>query len=100
MNTQNTNNTKEENIVRNVLKNEITWIIFILGILWGAVQGIVLPLQKVQIQISTVQTQLLNLDQMQMDISDIKSAHAVFSSQQATQDAQISAILSKLNLIK
>lgn len=55
-----TQEEQQDGVVRAVLRNEITWIIFILGILWGALQGIVLPLQKVQIQIAQIQTEIQN----------------------------------------
>ena len=44
------NSPQEENAVRAVLRNEITWILFIVGSVWGAVVWIILPIQALQIK--------------------------------------------------
>lgn len=51
---------KQENIVRTVLKNEVTWILGILVAGWGVVTQIILP-------ISVIQTQLAQIQQNQQD---------------------------------
>lgn len=50
---------KNENIIRTVMKNEITWMVFLVGCIWGVVSTIVLPLQKLQIQSASIQEQLI-----------------------------------------
>lgn len=54
---------KEQNIVRTVLKNEITWIVMIVATIWGCVQTVILPIQSLQFQIT----------QLQVAISEIKT---------------------------
>lgn len=46
------------NALQKMLRNEITWAIFIIGLLWGCVQTVVLPLQKLQLQVSQIQLDL------------------------------------------
>lgn len=53
---------KEQNLVRTVLKNEITWVIFIIGTVFGAVRTVILPLQQLQYQISTLQVTVAKLE--------------------------------------
>lgn len=48
----------EENLIEKVLSNRITQMVFIGSILWGVITTIVLPLQKVQIQITQIQSDL------------------------------------------
>lgn len=91
---------KQQNIIRTAFRSELTWIVFILGLLWGAVQGIVMPLQKLQIQITTVQEQLISLDDVKDTISIIQQDHARFIEQQKSQDAQITTIINRLNNLK
>lgn len=49
----------QENIVRSVLKSEITWILFLVGGIMGFVTTVILPLQSIQMQISQIQKDLL-----------------------------------------
>jgi hypothetical protein len=51
---------RNQNAVRAVLRNEITWILFIFGLIWGAIATVILPLQKLQIQVTQVQEQLIS----------------------------------------
>ena len=46
---------KEVNIVRSVLRNEITWLITLILSVWGFVVTVILPLQSLQIQVAQVQ---------------------------------------------
>lgn len=48
----------EDNTIRKILRNEITWVVFTFGFLWGVVNTVVLPLQKLQIQLAQVQVDL------------------------------------------
>lgn len=52
--------SKEEgkDAVRSVLKSEITWLVFIVATMMGIVTTIVMPLQKVQLDISNIALQL------------------------------------------
>lgn len=52
---------QETNAIRTVLRSEITWVIFIIGTIWGGVTGIILPLQKVQIQLIQMQSQIASI---------------------------------------
>ena len=46
---------KEENVVRSVLKSEITWFVFLIAGVMGFVSSVILPLQRIQIQITQIQ---------------------------------------------
>ena len=59
---------QEENAVRAVLRNEITWICFIVVSVWGAVVWIILPIQalelgqqEINVQISQIQSNNNNI---------------------------------------
>jgi hypothetical protein len=69
--------SRNQSAVRAVLRNEITWVLFILGSAWGIVVGVVLPLQSLQIQLAQVQAQILEIKNSQADIPQIKTDHAV-----------------------
>ena len=42
--------SEEKNAIKAVLRNELTWVMFIVGAVWSSVVWIILPLQKVQLQ--------------------------------------------------
>lgn len=48
----------EQNAIQKILRSEITWSITLIAFLWGVVTTVVLPLQKLQIQIAQVQLDL------------------------------------------
>lgn len=48
----------EQTAIQKVLRNEITWVIMTGAFLWGVVTTVVLPLQKLQIQLAQVQLDL------------------------------------------
>jgi len=68
---------KEQSAVRAVLRNEITWILFIIGSAWGIVVGVVLPIQALQIQLAQVQTQILDIKSGEANLPQIEQDHAV-----------------------
>ena len=76
--------SRNQGAIRAVLRNEITWIFFILGSAWGIVMGVVLPIQALQIQVAAVQAQLQSerttYDNMQQDLGVLKSQQAVTES--------------------
>ena len=73
--------SRNQNAVRAVLRNEITWIIFIIGLLWGAVQGIILPIQALQLGQAQIQQQLQSekktYDNMQMQMSALETQQSI-----------------------
>lgn len=50
--------TNEQNVVRMVLKNEITWIVFIIAAVFGCVKEVILPIQALQFQIASLQSDI------------------------------------------
>lgn len=61
-----------DNAVRRVLKHELTWIIFIVAMLWGFVTTVILPIKELQIQLTQVHKELASQD---MDTTDIMKIH-------------------------
>lgn len=59
---------KQESVIRNILKSEITWGVFLIAALWGVVQTVILPLQSMQI----------NLAQIQRDITEMRTNASSF----------------------
>lgn len=50
--------TKDQSLIRVVLKNEITWIIAIITMVLGFVNTVILPIQKMQLQLTQIQTDI------------------------------------------
>ncbi len=48
----------DDNVVRKVLKNEVTWIISVLVFGWGIVTQVILPINTIQLQLVSIQAQL------------------------------------------
>jgi uncharacterized membrane protein YccF (DUF307 family) len=48
----------QETVVRSVLKSEITWLIFVIVTIMGFVTSVVMPLQKVQLDIANISLQI------------------------------------------
>lgn len=53
---------RAQSAIRAVLRNEFTWIIFIIGLVYGTVSTIILPLQELQINMKQMQVTLLELN--------------------------------------
>lgn len=49
---------KSESFIRAVLQNEITWLFLIITGVFGFVSTVVLPIQKLQLQVTQIQTDL------------------------------------------
>lgn len=52
------NNEHEIGTVRSILRSELTWTVFVIAAIWGFVTSVVLPLQRLQIQLSQIQSDL------------------------------------------
>lgn len=72
---------QEINAVRAVLRNEITWIVFIICSVWGAVVWIVLSIQALQLGQSEINVKIVQLQQSQENIQNIKTDVAVMAQQ-------------------
>ncbi len=76
--------TQNINTVQKILRNEITWVIFIVGILWGVVTSVVLPLQRLQIQVSQVQDEITkqngNYDVLNQLVNSLNNRTSVIES--------------------
>lgn len=49
---------KQQNLFQTFFRNELTWLGMVILAIWGFVTSVVLPLQKLQIQVAQIQTQL------------------------------------------
>ncbi len=45
---------------KKVFRNELTWLLFIIGTFLGVFNSVILPLQKIQLQISQIQSDIQN----------------------------------------
>ena len=52
------NNSEEQNIIRQIFRSEITWILSLIGGIWGFVATVVMPIQALQLGQTQIQTQL------------------------------------------
>jgi hypothetical protein len=70
---------EETSIIRAILRSELTWGIFLIGALMGFVSTVVLPIQKLQIQVTQIQLEithsLATYDQIIERLSDIEKEH-------------------------
>ena len=69
--------SRNQSAVRAVLRNELTWILFILGAGWGIVVGVVLPIQKLQLQTDDIQVEIAGIKNSEANIPQIEQDHAV-----------------------
>lgn len=60
----------ERNAFQKMLRNEVTWVIFVIVSFWGFVTTVVLPLQKLQIQVAQIQTDLNKQGKTYQTLSD------------------------------
>jgi hypothetical protein len=49
---------KEISILRNLFRNELTWVVSIIVVVWAFVATVVLPLNRLQVQVEQIQQQL------------------------------------------
>ena len=66
----NDTNNKEMGIFRQALRSEITWFLFLFAGLWGFVTTVVLPLQRLQYQVTSLQVEIAD------ELISIKSVDA------------------------
>ena len=73
---------KQQNAVRTALRSEITWLISFIICLMGFVTTVIMPLQKVQIQLAQIQTDLVISRESQISmlgrIGRLELSHAKF----------------------
>jgi len=51
---------KQQNAVRTVLRSEITWLVSFVLFIMGFVTTVIMPLQKVQLQLAQIQIDVLS----------------------------------------
>jgi hypothetical protein len=78
---------KQQNIIRTLLKNEITWLLFIIAGVMGFVAQIILPLQRMSLQ----------LTQIQMDLADTKKNYQTALMEHQDLRSRVDIIETKLN---
>ncbi len=61
------NNQTEPNVLRTFFRSEITWIISIIIAVWAFVTTVVLPIQKLQLNVENIQYQLASESKRYLD---------------------------------
>lgn len=51
---------QQQNVVRTVLRSEITWLVSFVLFIMGFVTTVIMPLQKVQLQLAQIQIDVLS----------------------------------------
>lgn len=77
---------REQNIVRQIMQSEITWIGMIIAGVWTAISTIIIP-------INTIQTQLVQIQQNQVD--NIKFQKQTLATEDS-YDSRISVLESEI----
>lgn len=60
-------NNNEQNILRTILRSEVTWVISIVVVVWSFVTTVVLPIQKLQINVEDIKLQLAKESERYID---------------------------------
>lgn len=68
---------KEQNNFQKFFRNELTWFGMVILAFWGVITSIVLPLQKLQIQMAQIQNQLKSVDALNTEIQNISTKQQV-----------------------
>jgi len=85
-----TQTQSQQNIIKAFFRSEITWIIFIIGSVWGIVETVILPIQALQINVAKVQEQLQNE----------AGRYIIYDGRIAELEKNQAVVLSKLNINK
>ncbi len=72
---------KEQNLFQQFFRNEVTWLGMIIATVWAFVTTVVLPLQKLQIQVAQVQVQLKAVDVLTAQVQEISTKQQVDESE-------------------
>jgi uncharacterized membrane-anchored protein YhcB (DUF1043 family) len=71
---------EESNAVRTILRSEITWLVSFIALIMGFVSTVVLPLQSLQIQLTSVQGEVvkngLHFDKLEERVSTVEKQTA------------------------
>lgn len=60
-------NNEEQNFIRQIFRSEITWILSLIGGIWGFVATVVMPIQALQLGQEQIQVQLTNESERYVD---------------------------------
>ena len=85
-----------ENFIRTVLRSEITWAVCLIGGVTSFFTMVVLPIQKLQIQISQVQDQIMSESN---SFKDMSLSLQQVSSKQQVDESQINQIKEQISRI-
>lgn len=50
---------KQTNMIRQIMQNEVTWVIMIISAVLGFVSQVILPLQGIQLQLAHIQSDIV-----------------------------------------
>lgn len=68
---------KQQNLFQQFFRNELTWLCMIIVAVWSFVTTVVLPIQKLQIQLAQIQTQLKSYDMLNAQVQTISTKQQV-----------------------
>jgi hypothetical protein len=80
----------EENLMRKILQNEWSWLVGIILAVMGFVNTIILPIQKMQIQLSQIQ---LDITQFKVDIQQATTQDSLLQSRVDILETEIKPLL-------
>ena len=86
------NNEETESVIRKVLKNDVSLLFSIIGVIWAFVAMVVLPIQKIQVQLAALQDQMAS-----QNYQGIMADHAAFKSQMQTMMTRQDKMQEKLD---
>lgn len=87
---------KEQSLFQQFFRNEITWLGMVVVGVWGFVATVVLPLQKLQIQVDQLQGEVAS--QIASNAT-LASQYQTISGQQEADEAKIQAMQGLINRV-
>jgi len=75
------NKMEKENIIRTILKNEITWLIMLVGAISSFFSFVVIPINHLNYQVAQIQIDILSIKSSVAQVSNNTTAIAILQEQ-------------------
>jgi hypothetical protein len=93
-------NDDKQSIVRTILRHELTWIIMVLSFGWAFVSQVILPIQKLSLDLASVRAEVAKITNDHDDVVRIKTDVQNIEAQLTANQAQHQKLEDKLNKLK
>ena len=83
---------RDESFIKTVLRNEVTWVVFVVVGVMGFVSQVALPLQRMQIQLSQIQ---VDIGQSKSDYSATMTELILLRSRMDIMETEVRPLLNR-----